>query len=44
MRNNQNGGWEWNGNLYNIKQILASSMKKVSTVSGDYLLRKITPS
>ena len=21
MRNNQNGGWKWNGNLYNINKI-----------------------
>ena len=38
MRNNQNRGWKWNGNLYNINKILASSMKKVTTASDDYLV------
>ena len=40
MRNNQNEGWEWNENLYNINKIylLASGVKKVPTASGDYLV------
>ena len=36
MSNNQNGGWKWNGNLHNT--ILASSVEKVTAVSGDNLV------
>ena len=45
IRNNQNSGWEWNGNLYNINKIQysSSSMKKVPIATGDYLVSKIIP-
>ena len=43
MRNNENKGWEWNENFHNINKIHASSMKKVSTASGDYLISKNHP-
>ena len=41
MRNNQNGGWEWNRNLYSINKIQYSSTawRKVPTVSGDNLVK-----
>ena len=33
MGNNQNGGWKWNGNLYNINKIQYSP-----AANGDYLV------
>ena len=40
MRNNQNRGWKWNGNLYNINNIqyLPAGAKKVTAASSDYLV------
>ena len=44
MRNNQKWDCKRNGNFYNIKKttILANSVKKVPTASGDYLVSKNT--
>ena len=44
MRNNQNRGFKWNGNLYNINKIQYSqtSWKNVPTAGGDNIVSKIT--
>ena len=37
---NQNGGWKWDGNLYNINKIqyLLAVWRRVPTANGDYLI------
>ena len=38
IRNNQNEGWKWNGNLYKINNVQYLPVKKVTTARGDYFV------